>query len=69
MKIRIDGKQVDVLDEHCWHRKCLRVAQWKGSMAKGRGIDVAPEHEWRWICMRREDYGCPDDGLAAHEEA
>lgn len=60
MKIKIDGRLVEVLDERCRYRPCLHVHEWRGHIVQGQGYNYAPRSLWRWVCIYRENRGCPD---------
>jgi hypothetical protein len=60
MKITINGRLVEVLNERCRYRPCLHAHEWRGYIVQGQGYKYAPRSLWRWICIYREDRGCPD---------
>lgn len=59
MKITINKKKVDVLDECCARRPCLWVGEWKGNIIPGVGYQYAPKSRWHLLCFKRERDGCP----------
>lgn len=61
MKVKINGKQVEVLDADCRTRSCFLLGQDKGTFVPGRGYTsyhAKPE----WVCLQRMLRGCPSAG-------
>jgi hypothetical protein len=59
MKIRIEEREVEVLDRLCPFRSCLWIGEWKGALVRGVGYRYAPRSQWHLLCFQRSEHGCP----------
>lgn len=64
MKVKHEGKSVEVLDKKCLSRKCFWLGQDKGSYVAGRGY-TSYHKTPQWCCMRRHLHGCPTAGTCS----
>ena len=58
MNIKVEGKEVDVVDKLCAKRSCFFLLQDKGTFVPGRGYTYYHKKP-RWVCGRRHLNGCP----------
>ena len=56
--MKIDGKEVHVLDSLCQWRTCLRLGEERGVFPQGVGYR-RPEGKLRLVCLTRDCHGCP----------
>ena len=59
MIVRIEKRQVDVLDARCAGRECYQLGFDKGSFVVGRGYTSSGPAKERAVCQTRHLHGCP----------
>lgn len=68
MKIKIEGRLVDVLGKECAHRPCFSLGFDKGAYTPGRGYtsyhtDGKGKRVERAVCGTRQFRGCPTNSV------
>lgn len=68
MKVKVEGRQVDVFDRDCPARACFWLGFDKGVFAQGRGYtryhtDAKGNRVEHAVCWRRHRDGCPTDEI------
>ena len=68
MKVKIDGRLVDVADQDCPNRSCFSLGFDKGSFAQGRGYtsyhtDKKGRRVEHPVCFTRHLRGCPTNSV------
>jgi len=62
VKVRHEGKLVDVLKKDCLSRSCFMLGFDKGTYVQGRGYTSYHKKE-RPVCMTRHLNGCPHHSI------
>lgn len=60
--VRVDGRNVDVVDLDCPHRPCYVFGFDKGPYTAGVGY-TRPDTPWLPVCLQRHLHGCPSGGV------
>lgn len=61
--VKIDGRDVDVLNNACEYRPCFWLGFDKGSFTQGVGYTSYHRGGPRAVCMTRHLHGCPHVGF------
>lgn len=68
MKVKIEGRLVEVLDKKCATRPCFSLGFDKGTYTQGRGYtsyhtDAKGKRIEKPVCMTRHLHGCPTSSV------
>lgn len=61
MRLKIDKRMVEVLNNRCKDVDCFNMFADKGTFVQGRGY-TSYHNKVRWVCGTRHLQGCPNAG-------